>query len=379
MKKTDILIVGAGTVGMSLAILLKHINIDFIIIDKREETTKLPRAIAVNQTSLSLFDRFGIFKNLKKYAFIIEETQIFWNKKSIGTINFHNVETKYPYFFHVSQNIVEQELENLLISKKVPIYRGHEFLESSTDNEISLSKITSKDGVYQIQSRYVIGIDGGNSIVRKQSGENLDEEFYGSYFMLFDVEVSDFISDVTRYFFDAYGYCMVVPKNKQEYRIIFSFEEDPKGLLQNISNEEFLKQHLIRKTGLSFNIKSIVWNVSAKFGHKISNVIVNGNSILAGDALHQFSPIGGTNMNFGLQDVIMLSQLLPHVLESKSNNNILITEYANPRTVQIKKQVAITKQLTKLLTRKNINPMSAYKKIYVMLKSNQLANFLTGN
>lgn len=378
IKKTDILIVGAGPVGLSLAILLKRENINYIIVDKREESTKLPRAIAINQTSLALFDELGILERLKKHSFIVDETKIFWNKKNIGVINFHNIETKYPYFLHVAQNLVEDELENLLISNGTTIYRGHEFIESTDSGEISSSKIKSKDGEYKIQSRYVIGVDGGSSTVRKQLGENLDEEFYGSYFMLYDIEVVDVISKVTRYYFTGDGYCMIVPKNKHEYRIIFSFESDPKELYKNVGIKEFLKQQLFSKTDLSFNLKSITWNVSAKFGHKISNLIVTKNSILAGDALHQFSPIGGTNMNFGLQDIILLSKVIPHIINLE-NFEMLVTEYVNPRIKQIRQQVAITKQLTKLLTRKNISALSEYKWLYLMLKSNQLAGFLTGD
>ena len=315
IKKTDILIVGAGPVGMSLAILLKKAKVDFILLDKREAVAKLPRAIAINQASLSLFDELGIFENLKKYAVCIDETQIFWNKKHIGAINFHNIATKYPYFLQVSQDIVEQELENLLKNNQISIHRGHEFLVSSSNNGVVLSNIKTKDDTYQIQSKYLIGIDGGNSNVRKQIGNSLDEESYGSYFILFDIEVSDPIFDKTRYYFAQDGYCMVVPKNNCEYRVIFSSEFDPKDLLHDNNKEDFLKQYLINKTGLVFNLKSIKWHVYAKFGHKVSNTIADDYHILAGDALHQFSPIGGTNMNFGLQDAVILGGLLPNILK----------------------------------------------------------------
>ncbi len=377
IKKTDILIVGAGPVGMSLAILLKKAKVDFILLDKREAVTKLPRAIAINQASLSLFNELGIFENLKKYAVCINEAQIFWNKKHIGAINFHNVETKYPYFLHVSQDIVEQELENLLINNQIPIDRGHEFLESSSNSGAVLSNIKAKNDTYKIQSKYIVATDGGNSTVRKQFENNLNEESYGSYFILFDIEVFDPIFDRTRYYFAQDGYCMIIPKNNCEYRVIFSSEFDPKELLHGNNKEDFLKQYLINKAGLVFNLKSIKWHVYAKFGHKVSNMIADEHHILAGDALHQFSPIGGTNMNFGLQDAVILGGLLPNILKY-NDVNLIMTQYINPRKIQINRQIVMTRKLTKLLTTKQ-SSFSEYKSIYKMLKSQQIASFLTGN
>ena len=126
-----------------------------------------------------------------------------------------------------------------------------------------------------------------------------------------------------------------------------------------------------------FGILDALWHTSAKFGHKISNFINRGNIVLAGDALHQFSPIGGTNMNFGLQDVVILSKALSAMIKTE-NKSALITEYVDIRTPKIKQQVDITKKLTKLLTVNNINVISDYKDIYKMLKSNRIADFLSG-
>ena len=82
-------------------------------------------------------------------------------------------------------------------------------------------------------------------------------------------------------------------------------------------------------------------------------------------------------MNFGLQDAVILSKVL-HIMIKTGNKNTIITEYVDIRSAKIKQQVDITKKLTQLLTLNDINVMSDYKVIYRMLKSNQLADFLSG-
>lgn len=73
---TKVLIVGAGPVGMALAIWLKKSDIDFVIIDKRHDVTNLPRAIAINQSSLEIFDSLGILKEMIPQAIKFDKTYI---------------------------------------------------------------------------------------------------------------------------------------------------------------------------------------------------------------------------------------------------------------------------------------------------------------
>lgn len=374
---TDVVIVGAGPVGMSLAILLQNANVDVIIIDKRHERTELPRAIAINQESLKLFDSFGMLNDMQNQAMIIYEIEVFWNTKHIGDINFKNVQTRYPYFFHLSQNHVEKYLNNYIIKKNINLFRGHNLYKIENISQKPLSFINTIDNEYKINSKYVIGADGGQSTIRDLINSQPKIEFYNSYFMLFDVLIEEMVFKSTRYFFGIEGYCMLVPKGKNQYRIIMSFESNPSEILVKNNLIRFIENNVNNRTKIEIKVLKVEWYTYSTFGHKIADCIVKDKIILAGDALHQFSPIGGTNMNFGLQDAVFLSEIIPIMLSNHDDS--LLQKYTNDRQFSIQKQLNLTKKLTRLLTKKNGGSISEYKKLYKMLKTGTISNFLTGN
>ena len=218
---TDVLIVGAGPVGMVLANLLKRNGLGVIIIDKRATKPQWPRGIAINQATFDIFATLGL-NALINSGLKVTQTDLYCNQKSIGKLNFDGQALEAPYFFHLSQNEVEKQLENELLALNLDIKREFELVDYQQNEKGMSSVIKTKNKKITIESRFLIGCDGGNSKVREIMGCGIEQRYYGPFFVLADVLIKDFHYKNTEYIFTKDGYLMIVPLPNNQFRLIFS-------------------------------------------------------------------------------------------------------------------------------------------------------------
>lgn len=355
-KKTQVLIVGAGPVGMTLALLLHHAGAKVIVIDKRDQPTQLPRGIAVNQASLTIFKQLGLEKIFQD-GVKIPSIQIYWKNKKINTLNFENINTEYPYFFHIQQSIVERILEEEVKARKIKYYRSAECLSFQQSPNGVVAKVSYQNTSIEVSCNYLIGCDGGQSVVRDLIESSCLTETYGVHFVVADVDFykgEQFME--THYYFSPDGYTMLVPIANQQTRLIFSFKGNIDSTLKIQWDQKACQRILSERLENTLTIKNLYWSTQANFGHRISQKVKEGRVILAGDALHQFSPVGGTNMNVGLQDALSLSWRLIQALKNPISAPVFIEQYIQERIYIIKQQQMMTTWFTGLMTRSKHYP-----------------------
>lgn len=357
---TKILIVGAGPVGMVLALLLHHAGVETIIIDKRDMPTLIPRAIVVNQATLELFSILGLNKIFQE-GIKIPSIQIYWNNKKIRRLDFSNTNTNFSYFFHIQQSRIEAILEEEIVNKKIQYYRSTELVSFQQEKDSVQAEVKKYDEILKIKCNYLVGCDGGSSLVRDLIQSSCLTESYGAHFKLADVDFENGLClEETHYHFTSQGYAMLVPIANKQTRIIFSC----KGLLelknkQTVDKSEF--QTLLKQRINNYPvIKNVHWSTQANFGHRLSEKVFEGRVILAGDALHQFSPVGGTNMNVGLQDALSLAWRLSHILKQPLVSTSVVEDYEIERDFVIQEQQKMTQWFTGLMTRSKFYPKNKH-------------------
>lgn len=352
--KVDALVVGAGPVGMTLSSILHHNGLKVLLIDKRKERLSTPRGIAINQATLDIFQLLKI-DNIFLNGLEIDHIDLYWKTKKLGEFNFKNSSLQRPWFFHIMQNQIENYLETHLEDKGLQIQKDFEFLNYSQKNKRVYSELEFENEIIQINSGFLIGCDGGNSQVRQAMCAGINQKYYGSCFLLADVLFQNQQFENTQYVFTPVGYLMIVPLPENKYRLIFSIKDDSlTGKSENeIFSLAFIEQLLQQRTPGGLRISKIIWATRAKYGHKISEKIYQGNVVLAGDALHQFSPVGGTNMNIGIQDAWTLAWRIIHIHRGSPS---LLGEYAKERKIMMKNQQYLTEWITALITRSKKYP-----------------------
>lgn len=366
---TDVLVVGAGPVGMVLGNILKRNGLNVILIDKRAGRPEWPRGIAINQSTLDIFATLGLEEILKSGQ-KVAQIDLFWKQKFLGKLNFEGSPFEASYFFHMPQSDVEKYLEDALTSLNLSVKRECELIDYCQHKQSVRSLVKTKDKKFIIQSRFLIGCDGGQSKVRDIMACGVAQQYYGPSFVLADVMLSGFEHKNTNYIFTKNGYLMIVPLPNNQHRLIFSLLPSAPNIKEDCLNIKSIQGLLDERSYQKIKIEQVIWATKAPYGHRISNAVYKDNVVLAGDALHQFSPVGGTNMNVGIQDAYSLAWRL---INKTRDIYINFQEYALERREIIQRQQQITEWITALITR---------SKQYVFKDKNNnwgdLLTFLTG-
>lgn len=336
------LVVGGGPVGMTVAGLLARQGYPVTVIDKRSSLSTLPRGIAVNQASLAVFDQLEIGGDLDRLSLRVPRITLYRERSPIGQVDFSRLNIARPFFCHITQNVLERVLQGQLSRLGVTIQHGVA-LQSLTDTPTGVRAICiDADGrPLAFNADILLACDGGNSTVRSLLGLEVDQQTYGASFFLADVrfEQLPLCASDTHYFLCRSGYLMVVPIPQGRHRVILSFKGD--GSATGI-DARWLEAAIAQRVGLSVRIGEVCWSTHSLFGHRVCRRARCNQVFLAGDALHQFSPIGGTNMNVGIDDAAALARA---ILQGKTD------DYEAQRLEVVSQHLRVTRYLTRVLVR----------------------------
>jgi len=327
---------------MTVAGLLSQQRHRVTVIDKRESLSTLPRGIAVNQATLAVFDRLGIGRQLDQLSLRVPRIMLYRDRTPMGSVDFANLDIERPFFCHITQNTLERTLYERLLRMDIAVHRGVT-LDSITDaaGGIQANCVDANGRTRIFCADVLLACDGGNSTVRSLLHLEVDQQTYGAYFLLADVRFTELpLSPLeTHYFLCRAGYLMVVPIPGGCHRVILSF----KGAHHQTSIDRyFLETVIARRVGIEVKIGDVSWTTQSSFGHRVSRTARRQNVYLAGDALHQFSPIGGTNMNVGIEDAVALASAL---CRQRTD------EYETQRLQAVAQHLRLTQYLTRVLVR----------------------------
>lgn len=363
MTKIDILIVGAGPTGLILACLLLKSGITCKIIDKEISSSTATKAVNLSESSLFLFKELGLLDLVLESGLVIDSAMIYWKNKKLVPIKFNYINAIHPFFFHITQPKIESILNNLLIGMKCCITRATKLNSLVIEKDNIVAKIEASGVVKDESFKFVIGCDGNNSTVRDLLNIPSLLHDYNAYFLLIDVILtSDLLGKRISYFIDELGYIMFVPIPEEQYRIVISFPgehiKDMHGKLSNNYLEAIIKSRI----NANLKIKEIKWITSAPFRHRVAQNAVRGNVALAGDALHIFSPIGGTNINMGIKDAANLARKIIKIQQLNENDGKLLSEYEFEQKKMIYNNLKMTMDITNLLLRNEARNIELEKK-----------------
>ena len=343
MYDTDVLIVGAGPSGLTLAASLVKKGVTTTVVDRQPAGANTSRAAVVNARTLEVLEDLDVARRLVKEGIQAPRFSIRDRARTLIPIDFSELPTDYPYSLMVPQSTTEKLLLDRLVELGGCVIRP-KTLTSITQDADGVTA-TFDDGNV-IRARYAVGADGIHSTVRDQAGIGFEGGVYGESFTLADVRLSgEAPVDEVILFWAKAGLTVVAPLPGDIFRIVAPVADAPEE-----PSAAFIQQILDhRGSGPGrMVVTDVIWGSRFRIHHRVADTYRAGRLLLSGDAAHVHSPAGGQGMNLGIQDAVALADALARVLAGEPDS--VLDDYSEARRPIAQQVVEMTDRLTRLAT-----------------------------
>lgn len=342
---TDVLIVGAGPVGLFLANECARRGLRWRLVETRSSQSEHSKALAIFPRTLEIFDMAGVVAPFLKTANRVTWVAIATHKRQLARISFTPEETAYPFVAMVPQDVTERLLVEELRRKGGAVEYETAFVSAVQHDGYVSAKIDRRGEQIELTTSFVVGCDGAHSTVRHLLNLPFDGAQYDVSFMLADIETNETLpADEMQLCPSEFGPLAIFPMSATRRRIVATIEKAE----EDTPSLDLVRKTLAQRAPAGIEALSLRWSSYFRIHHRQVGRLRVGRMFIAGDAAHIHSPFGGQGMNTGLQDVWNLVWKLDLAVRGHASEQLL-DSYAVERRPVIKQVIETTDLLTKAL------------------------------
>ncbi len=341
---TDILIVGAGPVGLFLANECARRGLRWRIVEAHPSQSEHSKALAIFPRTLEIFDMAGVVAPFLETANRVTSVAVTTHGRALAHMRFEPEESPYSFVAMVPQNVTEKLLAEELRRKGGGVEYGTTFV-SAHQQEGGVDVTVERHGEpAKIRASFVVGCDGAHSTVRRSLNLSLEGGEYHATFMLADIETNEIAGDELQLCPSEFGPVAIFPMSASRRRIVATIEH-PEGDTPSLA---LVQRVLAQRAPSGIEARAVHWSSYFRIHHRHAPALRLGRMFIAGDAAHIHSPFGGQGMNTGLHDVWNLVWKLDLCLHGHGNERLL-DSYGAERLPVIKNVIETTDLLTKIM------------------------------
>jgi 2-polyprenyl-6-methoxyphenol hydroxylase-like FAD-dependent oxidoreductase len=332
----EVLVVGAGPVGLVAALFLQQHGARVEIVDTHQRTTQHSYALAIHPRTLRILDEAGLSDGLIGAGRKLTKVAYYEGRERRAEIDYSALATKHPYLLVIRQSLLERAVEEALRLKKLKVLWGHRLQSLTAEGAAVRAEVAELDHVATgypiarteslvvrtetIRPTYVIGADGYNSAVRRMADIEMAEHGGGQVFSVYEIEATGELPAEVRVILDPDLTSVYWPLEAGRCRWGFQIQ-DASGHEASMARLEQLLA--ARAPWWTPRPTQIYWSTLALFESRLTRSFGKGAVWIAGDAAHQAAPVGVHSMNSGLVEARELAVRISRILRAGEAPSLL--------------------------------------------------------
>ena len=328
IRKTDVLIAGAGPTGLVLGLWLTRLNVRVRIVDKTAGPGTTSRAIAVQARTLELYNQMGLADAIVERGRKAGAVNLWVAGKQVAHAVFGDMGgglSPFPYALIFPQDEHERLLIDRLAQAGVQVERRTELLGFEEAQGGVVARLKRPDETEETcEAGYMAGCDGAHSTVRETLKIDFPGGEYGHLFYVADVEGSGAaMNGEIHVGLDTADFLAVFPlKAEGHVRLVGTVRDEAGQQHENLAWDDVSKRVI---EWMNIDVERVNWFSTYRVHHRVAHHFRKDFAFLLGDAAHIHSPVGGQGMNTGIGDAINLAWKLAAVLHRRANASLLDT------------------------------------------------------
>lgn len=326
--QSEVIIIGAGPTGLFLAGELARAGVRCRVIERRRDRTEESRALGLHARTLEVLAMRGMAEGFLAQGKSVHQVRI-----NLGgaLLDLTKLDSPFAQLHILAQGITEQLLEEQLVSLGVTVERGVRCVSAQQDADRVLLTLADETREWQESVPWVVGCDGSRSAVRESMGIGFEGKLYPYTILVADVKLRQAPTDPLLIHVGRQGLVVSTDFGNGWYRL--GVIDRTKEWSDAPVTLDEVRESLTRMFGVDVGPSEPLWTSRFRIQERQAATYRQGRVLLAGDAAHVHSPLGGQGLNLGVQDAMNLGWKLASVIHGHLSPEILDTYVAERRRV----------------------------------------------
>ena len=367
---TDVLVVGAGPVGLTLAHELLRRDVRVRLIDAAPGPSPTSRALATHARTLETYDQMGVIDEILGRGRRVQHFSMYQRGHRLVRFgpDYSELPTRFPFTLVIDQSLTEDVLREAVRLLGVTVEWGVRLEDLEQNGDEVAATLRLADGTEEVlRVPWLVGCDGGHSTVRKRLGLPLIGDS-SERWLIADATVDvDLPTDSLHLMHLSGGTIMTVPfPQPGRWRLLDTVDVDYDGDAQAVADR--FSRKITAGCGLPARVHTPTWISVFDIQQRMIPRMRDGRCFVAGDAAHVHSPASGQGMNTGIQDAFNLAWKLAMVVRGHTGEAIL-DSFSAERVPVGESLLQSTKKATRMVALKSAIQSVALPIVFLVVRN----------